>query len=166
MKLASTIQKGIMWIGAITILFVALGFIVTFFDSFRFKPDLSDDLSFIARAQQQSLDGVIVKASALGAPESRQHFGEDLARFNIQPVWLSIENETDDQLVFLPITMDPDYYSAYEVSYRFHGALSFAANGARDDFFLEQQIADILPPRSKDTFDFALSIPGPPFVGT
>ena len=190
--MANAIQKGIVWIGAITILSVALIFMLTFLNSFRFSPDPSDDLRFTARARQQSADGVKVRASALGAHESQQYFGEDLARFNIQPVWLSIENETDDQLAFLPITMDPDYYSAYEVSYRFHGALSFAANSARDDFFLKQQIADILPPRSKttgfvygvldtgikyahivtvgrnrvNTFDFALSIPGPPFVGT
>jgi hypothetical protein len=88
--------------------------------------------------------------------------------------------------------MDPDYYSPYEVSYKFHGALSFATNRARDDFFLKRQIASILPPHSKttgftygvldagvkyariviagnnrvETFDFALPVPGPAFVGT
>jgi len=86
----------------------------------------------------------------------------------------------------------PDYYSPYEVSYRFHGALSFAVNRARDEFFLKRQIASILPPHltttgfmygvldagvkyahiviaGKDrleTFDFALPVPGPPFLGT
>jgi len=160
--------------------------------SFRFNPDPSGDASFIARAQQKSAPGIKVKISALGTRESQQSFGEDLAKYNIQPVWLSIENETDDELVFLPITMDPDYYSAYEVSYRFHGVLSFAANRARDEFFLKRQIASVLPPHltttgfmygildagikyahvviaGKDrleTFDFALPVPGPPFVGT
>ncbi len=88
--------------------------------------------------------------------------------------------------------MDPDYYSPYEVSYRFHGALSFTANRARDAFFLERQIAGILPPHSTTTgfvygvldsgvkyahvviagknryeaFDFVLPVPGPSFVGT
>jgi len=88
--------------------------------------------------------------------------------------------------------MDPDYYSPYEVSYRFHGALSFVANRARDAFFLKRQIASILPPHSTttgfvygvldagikyahiviagkdriETFDFALPVPGPPFVGS
>ena len=50
----------------------------------------------------------------------------------------------------LPITMDPDYYSP-EVSYRFHGAMSFAANRARDEFFLKRQIAGIVPPHSTTT---------------
>jgi LssY C-terminus len=161
-------------------------------DSFQFSPDPSADASFIARAQQKSAPGIKVSASALGAHESEKSFGEDLARYNIQPVWLSIENETDEALAFLPVTMDPDYYSAYEVSYRFHGALSFMANRARNEFFLERQIASSLLPHTKttgfvygvldtgikyarivivgknrlETFDFALSIPGPAFVGT
>jgi len=69
---------------------------------------------------------------------------------------------------------------------------SFAANQARDKFFLEHQMASILPPHSRttgflygvldagikyahflivghgrrETFDFALPVPGAAFVGT
>ena len=161
-------------------------------NSFRFHPDPSGDADFMARAQLKSAPGISVSASALGARESRRSFGENLAEYDIQPVWLSIVNETDDQLAFLPIAMDPEYYSPYEVSYRFHGALSFAANRERDQFFLQRQIASILPPHSHttgivygvldagvkyahiiiagkdrlETFDFALPVPGPAFVGT
>jgi len=164
----------------------------TFLDPFWFNPDPRDDASFISRAQKKAVPGIEVSISALGAHETRQSFGEDLAKHNIQPVWLSIENKTDEQLVFLPIAMDPDYYSPYEVSYRFHGAISFAANRARDEFFLERQIPNIVPPRSTatgfvygvldagvkyahiviagrnrlETFDFAVPVPGPAFVGT
>jgi LssY C-terminus len=160
--------------------------------SFQFHPDPSGDGDFMARAQEKSAPGIKVSASALGARESQRSFGENLADYDIQPVWLSIENETGDQFVYLPIAMDPDYYSPYEVSYRFHGALSFAANRARDKFFLERQISSILPPHSHttgfmygvldagvkyahiliaghdrlETFDFALPVPGPAFVGT
>jgi hypothetical protein len=116
--------------------------------SFRFDPDPSGDLDFIARAQQKSAPGIKVSASALGARESKRSFGENLAKHDIQPVWLSIENETDDQLVYLPIAMDPEYYSPYEVAYRFHGVLSFTANRARDAFFLQRQMSGILPPHS------------------
>jgi len=177
---------------AAAILFCILAVAINFLSSFLFNPDPSGDASFIARAQQKSTSGIKVNASALGASESRRSFGENLAKHNIQPVWLTIENETDDQLVFLPIAMDPDYYSPYEVSYRFHGALSFADNRARDEFFLKRQIASVLQPHSTtdgfmygevdvgikyahialagkgrvETFDFALPVPGPPFVGT
>ena len=103
--------------------------------SFRFQPDPTADADFMDRAQQKSAPEIKVSASALGARESQRSFGEDLAKYGIQPVWLSIENETDDQLAYLPIAMDPDYYSPYEVSYRFNGGFSFAANRARDNFF-------------------------------
>lgn len=165
---------------------------MTLFGSFRFGPDSSHDASFITRAQQKSAPGVKVSISALGATESQQSFGEDLAKYNIQPIWLSIENETDDELAFLSITMDPEYYSPYEVSFRFHGLLSFSANRERDELFLRRQIASVLPPHStttgfvygvldagikyahiviagknhSETLDFSLPVPGPPFVGT
>ena len=177
---------------AAIILLCVLAAAVTFAGSFRFRPDPSGDASFIARAQQKSVTGINVRASALGTHESQQSFGENLAKYGVQPVWLSIENETDEQLVFLPIAMDQDYYSPYEVSYRFHGALSFAANRTRDDFFLKRQMASSLPAHSTttgfmygvldtgvkyahivlaghdrvETFNFALRFPGPPFVGT
>ena len=192
MKWPSATRRGTRRIGAAALLLVALALTVTFMNSFRFNPDPSADASFIARAQQKSAHGLTVNVSALGARESQQSFGEDLARYNIQPVWLLVENETDEQLAFLPIAMDPDYYSAYEVSYRFHGVLSLGAKHSRDEFFLRRQIATILPPHSKttgfvygvldtgvkythivitgndhvETFDFALPIPGPAFVGT
>ena len=177
---------------AATILVCIVATATAFLNSFWFNPDPSGDASFISRAQKKTVPGIQVSISALGARESQQTFGEDLAKHNIQPVWLSIENETDDQLVFLPITMDPDYYSPYEVSYRFHGTVSFAANRARDEFFLGRQISSIVLPHSittgfvygvldagvkyahiviagknrLETFDFALPVPGPAFVGT
>ena len=162
------------------------------FNSFWFNPDPSADASFISRAEKKAVPGIQASVSALGARESQQSFGEDLAKHNIQPVWLSIENDTDDQLAFLPIAMDPDYYSPFEVSYRFHGTVSYAANRTRDEFFLKRQISSILPPHKittgfvygvldagvkyahiviagknrLETFDFALPVPGPAFVGT
>jgi hypothetical protein len=174
------------------ILVIALALLTNFVSSSRFNPDPSDDASFVARAQQKSVPGIKVSVSALGASESRRSFGEDLAKNNIQPVWLSIENETDDLLSFLPIAMDSDYYSPFEVSYRFHGAFTFAANRARDAFFLKRQIVSILPAHAKttgfvfgvldagvkyahivvvgknrqETFDFVLPVPGPAFVGS
>ena len=104
-------------------------------NSSQFNPDPSGDTEFIARAQQKAAPGITVTASALGRQESRRSFGEDLGKYDIQPIWLSIKNDTDDQLLLFSIAMDPNYYSPYEVSYRFHGAFSPVANHARDHFF-------------------------------
>ena len=177
---------------AAAILFAALGLVVGFVGSFRFNPDPGADAEFKARAQQKSAPGIKVSISALGAAESRQYFGEDLAKQNIQPVWLSVDNQTDQPLALLSIALDPDVYSAYEVSYKFRGALSFSANRARDAFFLGRQMPNVLPPHAQTTgflygvldagikfahvviagdrrlesFDFALPVPGAAFVGT
>lgn len=98
-----------------------LAMMIMLINSFRFDPDSSSNGDFIARAQRKSDSGITVDASALGARESQRSFGENLASHGIQPVWLSIENNTDQQYVFLSIAMDPEYYSPHEVSYRFHG---------------------------------------------
>ena len=76
---------------AAVILLCGLAAAATFLGSFRFNPDRSSDASFIARAQQKSASGIKVNASALGTRESQQHFGENLAKYDIQPLWLSIE---------------------------------------------------------------------------
>jgi hypothetical protein len=157
----------------------------------RFEPDPGAAAEFERRAQMQEASGIKVKATALDASESRRFFGENLAKYDIQPVWLSLENETDDPRIYLQIATDPDYYSPYEVSYRFHGPFSYAANRARDDFFLKHEISTILPPHSRiegftygvldagvkyakiliagkdrlQSFDFILPVPGPAFVG-
>ena len=182
------------WFRKILIIAILLSLLagVLILNSSRFNPDLSDDTEFIARAQQKSASGITVSASALGRQESRRSFGEDLGKYDIQPIWLSIKNDTDDQLLLLSIATDPNYYSPYEVSYRFHGAFSPVANHARDQFFLQRQMPNILAPHSLtkgfmygvvdagvkyariliarnsriDAFDFALPVPGPAFVGT
>jgi hypothetical protein len=76
---------------AAVILLCGVAAAATFLGSFRFNPDQDGDASFIARAQQKSASGIKVNASALGTRESQQHFGENLAKYDIQPVWLSIE---------------------------------------------------------------------------
>src|SRR6516165_5416255 len=175
-----------------TILVCGSATALTMMNSFRFDPDPGADEDFIGRAQQTSAPGIRVRASALGARESQRSFGENLAAYNIQPLWLSIENETEEPFFYLPIATDPQYYSPYEVSYGFHGVFSFAANHARDAFFLQRQMPNILPPHSRttgfvygvldagmkyahiliagnnrlETFDFALPVPGAAFVGT
>lgn len=156
-----------------------------------FAPEPAADQSFISRAESQTAAGLKVSVSALGPEESRRSFGEDLARYNIQPVWLSIENDTDETLFYLPVATDPAYYSPYEVAYRFHGALSRDENQKRDAFFLERQISSALPPHARttgfvyttldagmkfvrvlvagkgreETFSFVARVPGADFLG-
>ncbi len=165
--------------------------LISIFSARRFRPDPGEDGVFISRAQQKAASGLTVSASALGPEESRRSFGENLARDNIQPLWLSIQNDTDEPLYYLPVATDPAYYSPYEVSYRFHGAFSPKENVARDAYFLNRQMPSLLPPHARtsgfvysvldagvkyvrvlvagagraDTFDFVLHVPGADFLG-
>ncbi len=164
---------------------------VSIADSFRFDPDSSADQVFIARAQHATASGLKVSVSALGPKESRRSFGAPLAKYGIQPIWLAIENDTDEEITYLPIATDPDFYSPYEVSFRTQGNFSIAANRARDAFFLGKQIVSVAAPHSRiegfvfgrldagvkytrvwlvgksrlEKFDFVLDVPGPAFLG-
>ena len=86
------------------------------------------------------------------------------------------QTKTDDQLVYVQIAMDPEYYSPYEVSYRFRGTFSSAANRARP---ILSPTSDAEHPATSlaydcvkyahilvagndrlETFDFVLPVPG------
>ena len=97
------------WLRKILIVVILLSLLagVLILNSSRFNPDPSGDTEFIARAQQKVEPGITVSASALGRQESRRSFGEDLGKYDIQPIWLSIKNDTDDQLLLLSIAWTP-----------------------------------------------------------
>ena len=116
-------------------MFITIGYAALLKGSAPFRPDsLADDI-FIARSEHQTGAGLKVRASVLGPEESLKSFGENLARYIIQPLWLSVENNTDEFLYLLPVVTDPAYCSPYEVSYRFHGLTSRLENTKRDSFF-------------------------------
>ena len=48
--------------------------------------------------------------------QAARFFGVPLAEANIQPIWLRIENTSDHDYWLLPISIDPDYYSADEAA--------------------------------------------------
>jgi hypothetical protein len=48
--------------------------------------------------------------------EVASQFGAGFAEHGIQPIWLRITNDSDTDLWFLPIAIDPDYYSADEAA--------------------------------------------------
>jgi LssY C-terminus len=169
----------------------AVAAVLSLVRSDTFSPEPSADGAFVSRAESQTAAGLKVSVAALGPEESQRSFGADLARYDIQPVWLSIENDTDETLFYLPVATDPAYYSPYEVAYRFHGMFSRADNDRRNAFFLERQISSILPPHSRtsgfvytvldagmkfvrveiagkgreETFSFVARVPGARFLG-
>ncbi|MBT8058010.1 MAG: LssY C-terminal domain-containing protein [Gammaproteobacteria bacterium] len=68
------------------------------------------------RIQVQEKQGVSVSAGVPSAKETRELFGRNLYRRGIQPVWLRVENQTENPVTLLPFGLDPQYFTPLEVA--------------------------------------------------
>lgn len=69
-----------------------------------------------ARAQTQELNGISVTAAVPDRQESKNLFKTDLYKHGVQPVWLEITNHRDQAAYFLPVGLDPVYFSPNEAA--------------------------------------------------
>ena len=81
-----------------------------------FDPQPVESVPFRDRALTQTDRGIRVTTAVPSAEETRKLFGLGLYRKRIQPVWLELENHTDEWVWFLPVGLDPDYHSPFEVA--------------------------------------------------
>ena len=72
--------------------------------------------TYLDRAQTQEKNGIRVTAGVPSAEESKDLFGGPLYRRGVQPVWLKIENNRDEYVVFLPAGLDPTYFTPIEAA--------------------------------------------------
>ncbi|MDA2920547.1 LssY C-terminal domain-containing protein [Desulfobacterota bacterium AH_259_B03_O07] len=72
---------------------------------------------FVERAETKTAEGVKVTAAVLSDKESKQIFSLDLAKHDIQPVWLKIKNNTDQLVAFLLVALDPGYFFPNEAAH-------------------------------------------------
>ena len=83
------------------------------------------------RTQVTTMNSVRVTTAVPSADETNIIFGVPLYRQNIQPVWVQIENLSEETLWFLPVGLDEAYFTPIETSYRRQGRiriLNFATN--------------------------------------
>ena len=80
-----------------------------------------DEVDFLSHAETKTENGITVTTSVLTSEETDKIFGVNLFSKGIQPVWIDITNNTDIEYVFLPISIDPDYFAPNEVAYLFQG---------------------------------------------
>jgi hypothetical protein len=81
-----------------------------------FDPKPIESVPFQDRAQTQIEAGIRITAAVPSAPESRDLFGVSLYKKRVQPVWLEIENSTQEAVAFMPVGLDHDYQSPIEVA--------------------------------------------------
>ncbi len=70
----------------------------------------------LGRLRTLQQDGVTVHLAIPTEEQAAKFFGVPLAAAGIQPIWLRIENTSDHDYWLLPVSIDPDYYSADEVA--------------------------------------------------
>jgi hypothetical protein len=110
-------------------------------------PRQTESMDYRARAETRVEDAVRVSAVVLSPAESQASFGVPLAKEDIQPVWLEIENGGDTPLHLLLLSIDPDYLAPSEVAWRFKGR-----DGRKFedwlDTFIERHVPLLAPPHS------------------
>ncbi len=131
-----------------------------------YDPKPLGESGFLERAQTQSRDGLTVTVAVLSRDESEEIFGVDLEAKGVQPVWIDIENNSDVPYMFMPVALDPGYFSPNEVSWMNHFRFSKSVNKRMDAVFDENAIAleFILPGYSRKGFVYTNLDPGMKFV--
>jgi len=75
-----------------------------------------ESVPFKDRAQTQVEAGIRVTSAVPSAGEARDLFGVSLYKKRVQPVWVEIENTTQDVVGFLPMSVDGDYHTPIKVA--------------------------------------------------
>jgi len=79
-------------------------------------PDQQSIPLHLGRVQTQTQDGVTVQLVIPTDEQAAGHFGVPLAQFGIQPIWVRIDNASSAHYWILPISIDPDYFTADEAA--------------------------------------------------
>jgi len=110
-----------------------------------FSPTPMDEVGFKQRAETQTREGVTASIVVLTAEEARAAFDCKLYKKKIQPVWLEITNNTDDEMLFMPRSIDPEYFAPLEVAQKTNWRWSKEANKEKKWFYYEHQMPFLIP---------------------
>ena len=116
-----------------------------------FNPRPVEQVPFRERAQTKTESNISVTAAVPSADESRQLFGVSVYKKGVQPIWLEIENNDEDAVYFLPIGVDPAYYSPFEASFVNHFTYWTPVNDEIDRTFFQRRQGIRIGPKTKRT---------------
>lgn len=88
--------------------------------------------AIVRRAETRQVGGVTVSVASLSDAEAHQLVGFELAKANIQPVWIRVRNGEDTRYYIPPITIDSEYFSPLEVAWQGHRFLDPTGNARID----------------------------------
>ena len=121
-----------------------------------FRPQPLESLSFPERIETQQRDGLRVSVAVLSREEAKRAFGLDLYDRQVQPVWLRLQNRTDEPYWLMLHGLDPSYFSPREAAYKSHLPLRPGTNRRIDAHFERLGIVPSLPPHG-ETVGFAFA---------
>ncbi|MGB5456517.1 MAG: hypothetical protein WBO18_11185 [Gammaproteobacteria bacterium] len=114
------------------------------------QPDAFDVSVLRARAESEEVKGVRLSAAVLGSSDSQQMFGANINDTGVQPVWIEIENRTNQALWLLRSGTDPDLFSPLEVAWSFHRSFASETNARLDAHFDDLSFQNpVLPGETK-----------------
>jgi hypothetical protein len=119
------------WIVCVVVVAAAL-----FLGCAPYRPQPMASTPLLQRAVTKTRNGIRVTVAVPSDPESASLFGVSLATKGIQPVWLDIENHTERPYWFLPLNLDPDYFTPLEAANRVRHRFASSTNGEMRMHFL------------------------------
>ena len=111
-----------------------------------FSPTPMDEVGFKQRAESQTEDGITARVVVLTADEAKAAFDSKLYKKKIQPVWIEITNDTQEEMLFMPRSVDPDYFAPLEVAQKTSWTWSKQANLEKKRFYYEHNMPFLIPP--------------------
>lgn len=101
--------------------------------------------AFLERAISQSKADVTISVAVPSASETRELFGVPLYKRSIQPVWLDISNDRESPITFLPLGLDPQYFTPIESALLGAGGAG-KADATMRKFFFDRKINMFIEP--------------------
>ena len=120
-----------------------------------FSPTLPDPDGFMSRGITQEDDAVAVTAAVPSAEEVERLIGIDLYADDIQPVWIRVQNRTDQWLRVAPYSIDENYFSPLEVAWLYRKKFSSRTRADAERWFHDNGLPRRIPPgESRSGFVF------------
>ena len=126
-----------------------------------YQYDNAQSRSVRDRAIIQTEGDLTISASVPGEDEATAIFGVPMYKRGIQPVWLEVENSSEEFLRFALSSVDREYFSPLEVAYMHKSGFSKQARAEMEQRFYDSAMPRIIPPgESRSGYVFTHTRPG------
>ncbi len=138
----------------------ALGGLVSLLQGCGTTPSQTGSLDYRARAETRTQENVRVTAVVLSPQETLNTFVLPLAENGIQPIWVEIDNQADNEFALMLLSIDPNYFAPSEIAWKFRGQRELSFDQMMDIFFERHVPVTVLPHGTVSGFVYANLDPG------